>query len=641
MDVLSAEERDAFKRGAWNLRPASPDEPVLRLADPGAPAGGHSHLARSSSLEFAPRPLPYADLCALLARLRASDSDGRERRGYPSAGDTYAVHAYLVVRVGAVESLPGGAYYYDPAEHALRLLNPAPAIDRTAHFFYNRPLFDQAAFELYLISQPQGIEPLYGKDAERYLLLEAGYMGQLLMEAQQDTGVGLCPIGSVAFDTIRDQLRLDDGQRFLQSFLGGPLTDRPADLADPAEPAPARVPASGRDVTVTPAAVIGLAGRYPDAATPDQFWRHLADGRRSIAAPSADRAAEVGAVPGGYLADIDGFDSGLFRLSPAEAATLDPQLRQLLHAVRQCLEDAGHTTESLRRAAPRVGVYVATMWNDHQHVGAADWERTGRAEVSAIASDIPNRISHIFGFRGPSIAVNTSCSSSLTALHLALEALHRGDCDAAVVGAANLIAHPYHTALLEGLGLVAPDGIAGAFDDNASGWSPGEGVGALLLRRVEDARRDGDHVHGVVEGTWIDFAGGSGRFGAPDVTAFRDAMARTLDRAGVTVDDVSYVECAATGASFADAAEVEALGGLFHARAGDPVLIGTVKSAIGHLEAASGLAQVTKTLLQLRHRSIAPTPTAGRLSRLVDWDALPVRLADRPMPWRSPDGAAP
>ncbi|GAA2267733.1 hypothetical protein GCM10010430_61150 [Kitasatospora cystarginea] len=649
VDLLSPEQQAAFKAARWNLRADTPAEPALPLPIPEDSPGWFT--ARATRRTFTRGPLPVAALAALLARLRVSTVDGRERRAYPSAGDTYAVQTYLHVRPGGVEQLAAGIHYYDPYGHRLRLVNPEPAVDRSAHFFYNRPVFDHAAFEIYLIGQTRGIEPLYGPDAERFLLLEAGYLGQNLMAAQQETGVGLCPIGSLAFDAVRAELRLDEGHRFLHAFLGGGLADR---MPDP-EGRPARLPAhlqkSDQHQTdsdrVDPhradprsgAAVIGLAGSYPDAATPDELWRNLVAGRRSIGVPPAARAAETGAIPGGYLADIDGFDRAFFRLSPAEARSLDPQLRLLLQSVLQCLEDAGHTPESLRRAAPRTGVFIATMWNDHQHVGAREWERTGRAEVSGVASDLPNRISHAFGFRGPSLAVNTSCSSSLTALHLAVESLERGECDAAVVGAANLIAHPYHTAVLDGFGLVVQHGVRGAFDAAASGWSPGEGVGALLLRRADDARRDGDHVHGVVEGTWVDFAGNSDQFGAPDVSAMYDSMARVLRRAGVAADDISYVECAATGAALADAAEIEALGRLFQDRAEDPVPVGTLKAGIGHLEAASGLAQLTKALLQLRHRRIAPTPVADRLSPLIDWDGIPLLLADRARDWRESSGA--
>ncbi|MGX1835926.1 amino acid adenylation domain-containing protein [Streptomyces diastaticus] len=616
VDLLDPQALAAFKAARWNLRPDHPDEAVVPLAPASPPEA--QYTSRASRRTFAGGPLTHEAFSGFLGLLRAARVDGRERRTYPSAGDTYAVQTYLHVRPDAVESVPAGLYYYDPLRHVLRLIDAHPAVDRTAHFVYNRPVFEAASFEVYLIGRTHGITPLYGPDGERFLSLEAGYLGQVLMAAQETTGVGMCPVGGIAFDPVREGLRLDDSHRFLQSFLCGPLADTPR-----------ATPAAG-------VSVIGVSGHYPGAASLDAFWDNLSQGRTGVGPAPAGRADAVGATPGGYLGDIDAFDHELFRLSPNEARTLDPQLRLLLRGVWECLEDAGHTARSLREAAARTGVFVAAMWNDHQHVGADLWERTGQAEISGVASDIPNRISHLFGFRGPSIAVNTSCSSSLTALHLAAESLRRGECDAAVVGAVNVVAHPYHTAVLRGLGLVAPDGVKGAFDAVTSGWSPGEGAGVLLLRRAEDARRDGDHVHGVIEGTWADFAGGSERFGAPDVLLLKDSMARALERARLRPDAISYVECAATGAALSDAAEIEALGELFRGRTRQAVPVGTLKPVIGHLESASAMAQLTKTLLQMRHRCLAPTPMAEQRSPLVAWEDLPVRVVDRRVPWTPP-----
>jgi acyl transferase domain-containing protein len=534
-----------------------------------------------------------------------------------------------------VDGVPAGLYYYRPREHALQVVEVAPQLDRAVHFFYNRPVFDRAAFELYLVGQTRGVEPLYGADAERFLMLEAGYMGQLLMMGQAACGVGLCPIGSLAFDRVRDQLRLDEGHRFLQAFLAGaaaPAEARERPVFAPPGPAPSAAPPAS-------AAVVGMAGRYPGAADLEVFWANLGAGRRSIGPLPARRAEAWGgrAPLGGYLDDIERFDSLLFHISPAEARTLDPQLRMLLPVVWECLENAGHTAASLRGAAGRVGVFAGVMWHDFQQVGAEEWRGRPDTRISAAASDIPNRISHFFGFQGPSLAVDTSCSSSLTALHLAVESLRRGECGAAIVGAVNLVAHPYHLGLLASLGLIAPDGMAGAFDGAASGWSPGEGAGALLLRPAGAAEDEGDVVHGVIEATWVGHSGDGGRYGAPSAPALAASIASALDRAGLTPDDVDYVELAAAGASVADAAELEALGRVF---AGRSPLAGTLKPNIGHLESASGMSQLAKVLLQLERGQIAPTLLAARRNPLVAWDGLPVRLVDRLAPWAArPDGA--
>ncbi|MCQ6552226.1 amino acid adenylation domain-containing protein [Streptomyces sp. C10-9-1] len=651
VDPLSAAERDAFKAARWNLR--APDPAEAEVALPPAEVPVEHYTARTSRRTYAAGPLPADALSALLAPLRERHVGGRARRTYPSAGDTYAVQVYLHLKPDAVTSLPGGVYYYDPERHALRLVNPAPDIDRTVHFVTNRPVFDGAGFELYLVGQTHGIEPLYASDAERYLLVEAGYLGQSLMAGQERSGVGLCPVGQVAFDRVRSALRLDPGHRYLHAFLGGGLTvpasrrasaDAPAAAAVHA-PAPPAAADSGRPYET---AVVGLSGRYPDAPDPESLWHRLRGGHRAVRPAPAGRLHQTGGTPGGYL-DLDAGPQAPVAealdpargLGPRQAEWLDPQLRLLMHLVGDCLHDAGHTPGSLRRAAPRTGVFVAAMWPDHQLNGADHWARTGQAEFSGIASDLPNRLSHALGLRGPSLAVNTSCSSSLTALHLARESLRRGECEAALVAAVNLVAHPYHTALLGGLGLTAPDGVSGAYDAVVSGWSPGEGGGALLLRPADAARADDAPLHGVIESTWLGFAAGD-RFGAPDVAALSESLALAVRQAAVEPGDIGYAECAATGAALSDAAELQALREVFGDRDGGRLLpVGTLKPAIGHLESAAGLAQLTKVLLQMRHGTLAPTLLAERRSPLVDWDRLPLRVVSRAEPWRPRDPGVP
>ncbi|GAA4092704.1 non-ribosomal peptide synthetase [Nonomuraea soli] len=608
VEFFSPEDRAAFKEGAWNLRRAGAEAIRLETLD----VAQEHYTWRSSIREFGQGPVPRHALSRLLGLLRERRIDGEERHLYPSAGDTYAVQAYLHVAKDGVDGLAEGVYYYHPREHALQLVNDRPDIDRTVHFSYNRPTYDRAAFSLYLVGQLKGIEPLYGEQSLKYLTLEAGYLGQLLMTGQAASGLGLCPIGDIAFDRLRDQLDLDDGHRFLQAFLGGPAS-HPKRASSTGE-----APVYSRPDDI---AVIGLAGRYPGADDLDAFWRNLSSGTSAIG------SSPRGPVPGGYLEHIDRFDSLLFHIAPQEAAQLDPQLRLLLHSVWECLENAGHTAESLRRAAPRVGVFVGSMWQDYQHAGAAAWKEGGQALVSATSSDAANRISYFFDFTGPSIAVDTSCSSALTALHLAAESLRKGECDAAVVGGVSLVADPYHASLLDGLDLLTDDPAGRAFDDDHPGWTVGEGVGALLLRPAEDAGRDRDVVHGIIEGTWIAHAGHSSRFTAPSAEAMAASMRQTLERAGTTPGDVSYVECAAAGATLADAAELEALTQVFDGRP-RPVAVGTVKPNIGHLEAASGLSQLTKVLLQMRHGQIAPTLAAGH-----PVDGGPVQVADRLGSW--------
>ncbi|MER7234256.1 amino acid adenylation domain-containing protein [Streptomyces olivaceus] len=643
VDFFSPEERARFKAGQWNRRPAHPDEPVVPLTP--VPFAEELYAWRASRRDFLEEPVPYESFCRLLSLLRVAPTASGTRRLHPSAGDTYAVQTYLHLAADAVDGIDEGLYYYDPAEHVLRRIDPVQHTRRNGHFVYNREVFDRSRFGIYLVGRRPAIEPVYGEESLRYLTLEAGCMAQLLMMGQAAAGVGLCPIGALAFDELAGHLGLDEGHVFLQAFLGGaathpePAQDGPWPVFAP-RPAAAALLAPAADpvpAAPEPVAVIGMAGRFPGADDLDTFWNRLESGTTAVGPVPASRrdiAPRDTAPVGGFLADIDRFESLLFHISPEEARTVDPQARLMLHAVWQCLEDSGYTAESLRRSAGRVGVFIGTMWHDHRQQGADHWAAGGPARTPATASDIANRISHFFDFRGPSLAVDTSCSSSLTALHLAAESLRRGECGAAVVGAVNLLSHPFHWGLLEGLELVATSGTPEAFSADASGWYPGEGVGTLLLRPEGAAAEAHDIVHGVVEGSRISHAGRAPRYGAPRADGLVDSVSRALAEAGVTPGDIDYVECAAAGAGVADAAELEALGEVF-VRSGNsaPVPVGTVKPNIGHLEAASGLSQVIKVLLQMRHGRIAPTTTARHRNELVDWAALPVEVVERPRAW--------
>jgi SagB-type dehydrogenase family enzyme len=630
VDFLDDEARREFHRAQWNRRPADPGAQAVALPRRDVPSACFDGPAVRR--DFTGQPVPLADLAALL-ELLSPEQGGRGRCRYPSAGRTYAVQAYLHVRDGRVDGIEAGVYYYRPDTHALERVGAGDGVDRKVHFFYNREIYDRSAFELFLVGQTRGIEPLYAEDAQLFLAVEAGYMGQLLLEHQTELNIGLCPIGTVATDRVRAALGLDEGHRFLHAFLGGGLADRPADRPLAASPAP--VPAARAAETGT-AAITGISGRFASCAELEDFWQLLSEGRTALRDwPGSRGPAADTAVPGGYLDSITPADTMRFGISPAEAQALDPQLWLLLDAVWGCVEDAGLRPETLRDAA-RVGVFAATMWPDGHVTGADRWRAGEPAQLSGIAADLPNRISHIFGLRGPSVAVNSSCSSSLTALHLARTSLARGECDAAIVAGVNVIAHPYHLALLHGLDLLSGR-PAGAFGAGPAGWTPGEGAGAVLLKPETAAMADGDPVHGVIESSWIGHAGQTQRFGAPSAAALTGCLRDGLSAAGLDPADIDYIECAAAGAPIADAAEVEAIAATF-ASAPRPVLFGTVKPNVGHLEAASGMSQVAKVLLQLRASRIAPTLSAAEPSPLVAWDPGVLRLAAEGSPW-TPDPA--
>ncbi|WP_157869444.1 non-ribosomal peptide synthetase [Streptomyces hirsutus] len=637
VDFFAAEDRRRFKEGGHGQRPLS--GPARPLSGD-RPSEGQRRW-RASRRPTAGRRLDGARLGDLLRVLARTGERAEDGALYPSAGDTYAVQVYVLVRDGAVDGLEAGAYYYRPRTHVLEPLGTGADVPVAAHVFYNRPFAARAAAEIYLVGETRGIEPLYGDQAPRYLALEAGHMAQLLMQQQVPSGVAVCPVGDLRQSDLAKALGLGPSHTFLLGMLCAPL--EAADDGDPGEPlwTAASAPAVPRTAEI---AVVGMAGRFPGAAGPDALWRLLSEGRSALRPLPPARAAALGwtgpPVIGGFLDPTGPVDLRPLRVSPAEADVLDPQLRLLLPTVWQCLELAGHTPRSLTEGGGRVGVFVASMWDDHLTTAGDGWERGGAVEVVATRATTPNRLSHAFGWQGPSLAVDTACSSSLTALHLAMNALRAGECDSAVVAGVNLVTHRRHLGLLAGLGLLAApeDGRpGGAYDEAAPGWYVGEAVGALLLRRADTAARDGDPVHGILETSWSAHAGGEGRFGAPGPEPLTASLRRMLSEAGLDPATVSYVESAAAGAGLADAAEFAAFAELLADR-GRPVPMGTLKPNVGHSEGASGIGQVMKVMLQLRHGRIAPTLVSELPSPLVDWDDKNLFVPRRAMDWEAAHG---
>ncbi|WP_435297347.1 SDR family NAD(P)-dependent oxidoreductase [Streptomyces sp. YPW6] len=414
-----------------------------------------------------------------------------------------------------------------------------------------------------------------------------------------------------------------------------PVPDRVPDVA-PVDATP--VPdASAAAAPGEPIAVVGVSGRFPGADGYDALWEHLRAGRRAVSEIPDERWDPAGAVRtarwGAFLEDVEAFDPLVFRMSPRDAERTDPQERLFLEAVWTALEDAGTTRRALEHAARRtngsgVGVFAGLMHSPYQVIAA---ERRGAgSEARAHSShwSAANRTSYTFGFTGPSLAVDTACSSSLTALHLACEAIRRGDCGAAVVGGVNLILEPSHHTALSAMNMLSPDGVSRSFAQDADGMVPGEGVGAVVLKPLSAARRDGDRVHGLVLGSAVNSNGATSSMVTPSADAQEELIRRALARAGVAAEAVQYVEAQATGSPLADPVEAEALARVFGGRG---TAVGSVKPSLGHLEAASGMAQLAKVLLQLRHGELAATLDCHR--PLGEFDGRTLRLVDEREPW--------
>ncbi|MGX7829584.1 SDR family NAD(P)-dependent oxidoreductase [Actinokineospora sp. 24-640] len=416
---------------------------------------------------------------------------------------------------------------------------------------------------------------------------------------------------------------------------------RPAAPAAPHAPEVTAAPvvverSTGADTRVvdTRVAVIGMAGRYPLAEDVEQFWANLRAGRDCVREVPADRwdwraEGSVDGRPvsrwGGFLDGIAEFDPKFFRMTLTEARVTDPQERLFLQTAWHTIEDAAYPVARLR--GQRVGVYVGVMYGHYQLMEGADGLAGGMGYAS-----IANRVSYALDLRGPSMAVDTMCSSSLTSVHLACEALLAGAADLALAGGVNLTPHPRKHRQLAAGGFTGTDGRCRSFGDGGDGMVPGEGVGAVLLKPLAAAERDGDRVLGVILGSAVNHGGKTGGYAVPSPTAQREVITAALARSGVDPASLSYVEAHGTGTALGDPTEVAGLTSALGQRA-DAVAIGSVKSSVGHLESAAGIAALTKVLLQLRERKLVPSLHADRLNPAVDWASAPVRVQRELSPW--------
>ncbi|WP_330321069.1 SDR family NAD(P)-dependent oxidoreductase [Streptomyces clavifer] len=387
-------------------------------------------------------------------------------------------------------------------------------------------------------------------------------------------------------------------------------------------------------------AVVGMAGRFPGAPDTDSLWKLMTDRREAVgpvpperwdSAAQLDPQLRIPAV-GGFLDDIDLFDAGFFGVSPREAAAMDPQQRLLLEVGWRALEDAGQRVADL--AGSRTGVYVATVWHDYELLRKARGARhTSHTLVGTGRDILANRLSYFMKLRGPSLAVDTGCSSGLVGLDLAARALRQGDIEAAIVGSTNLMMDPHVTVGLTHFGGLSPDGRCASFAKSANGFVRGEGVAAVYLKTLSRALEDGDRVHGVLVSTLTNNDGGGHSLVSPSQEGQEDLLRRSYGHRTVPAAALSYVEAHGTGTKRGDPTEAGALGAVLGlARpAGDPLPIGSVKTNIGHLEGSSGLAGLIKVLLSLRHRIVPPTLHAEELNPDIPFDELNLQVVREPL----------
>jgi acyl transferase domain-containing protein/NAD(P)-dependent dehydrogenase (short-subunit alcohol dehydrogenase family)/acyl carrier protein len=401
-------------------------------------------------------------------------------------------------------------------------------------------------------------------------------------------------------------------------------------------------------VRAEPIAIVGMGCRFPGGSDdPEAFWKMLSDGVDAIREVPPDRwdwreyydpnPAAPGKMTtrwGGFISSVDSFDAAYFGISPREAMRLDPQQRLFLEVASEALDDAGVPRESL--AGSRTGVFIASYHNDYaQAQYAAPETIDAYTSTGAAHSVLANRLSYLLDLRGPSVSVDTACSSSLVAIHMACESLRAGESERAVAGGVSLMLTPEMTIGLSKWGFLTSDGRCKTFDARANGFVRGEGCGILILRRLGDALESGDNVLAVIRGSAVNQDGRTNVLTAPSGLAQQAVVRSALDAAGAVPDDIGYVEAHGTGTALGDPIEVEALAEVFGTRAPDKrCVLASVKTNIGHLEAAAGVAGVIKVVLALRNERIPPHLHFTKPNPHLDFSRLPFEIPVQARSWR-------
>jgi acyl transferase domain-containing protein/pimeloyl-ACP methyl ester carboxylesterase/SAM-dependent methyltransferase len=396
-------------------------------------------------------------------------------------------------------------------------------------------------------------------------------------------------------------------------------------------------------------AIIGVSGRYPRARNLDEFWQHLRDGRDCISEVPYDRwdyrkyYDPTRSVParsytkwGGFVDDIDKFDPLFFAISPRESDYLDPQERLFLETVWETIEDAGVTRERLKHS--RAAVFVGVMYGHYQMIGLDEALDGMNAVPSATYASIANRVSYFFNLNGPSMAIDTMCSSSLTAIHLACDSLRKGESDVAIAGGVNLNTHPIKHLILSQGRYITSGRENRSFADGADGFVPGEGVGAVLLKPLKKAVEDGDRIYAVIRGTALNHGGKVNGYSVPNPNAQGEVIREALRKANIDPRTISYVEAHGTGTALGDPIEITGLTKAFQeaALARQSIPIGSVKTNIGHLESAAGIAAVTKVLLQMKHGQLAPSIHVKPPNPHINFKDSPFYVQTKLAEWNRP-----
>ncbi|WP_341347626.1 SDR family NAD(P)-dependent oxidoreductase [Paenibacillus sp. FSL H3-0469] len=421
------------------------------------------------------------------------------------------------------------------------------------------------------------------------------------------------------------------------------------------------IPKAGEDVSsvknagnpgVMDIAVIGMDGRFPMAGNIAELWDNLKEGKDCITEIPENRwdytrdyDAEKGKKGkiytkyGGFIDDVDKFDPLFFQMTPRDAQLTDPQERLFLECAYHTVEDAGYTRERLARS--KVGVFVGVMYGHYQLLGTEGYTSGQLAAPNSSFASIANRVSWLFNFQGPSMAVDTMCSSSLTAIHLACESIRSGESEAALAGGVNVTIHRNKYVFLCSQRFASSEGKCRAFGEGGDGYVASEGVGAVLLKPLSKAIEDGDHIYGVIKGTAVNSGGKTSGYTVPNPGAQAAAIAEALRKSGVHPRTITSLEAHGTGTPLGDPIEIAGLSRAFSQYTDDKQFcsISSVKSNIGHLESAAGIASLAKVMLQMKHRMLVPSIHTEELNSGITFEDTPFYVQRSLEHWEHDSGS--
>jgi acyl transferase domain-containing protein/acyl carrier protein len=439
---------------------------------------------------------------------------------------------------------------------------------------------------------------------------------------------------------VMDHPRLSDAANYLLGEVLGLSGQASA-------PKPAPVVTTRTD---EPIAIVAVSCRFPGAPDPEAFWEVLSGGVDAIREvpeerfdidefydPDPETPGKTYTRFGGFLDGVDGFDPEFFGISPREAVWIEPQQRLMLETSWEGLERAGYSPGALRGS--RTGVFAGVAANEYAHLLSS--ESVDKIEPYFITGNalnaISGRVAFALGLEGPAVAVDTACSSALVAVHQACQALRSGDCDLALAGGVNVLLSPVTVIAASRARMLSPVGRCKTFDASADGYVRSEGCGILVLKRLGDAERDGDRVCAVISSSVVNQDGASSGLTVPNGGAQQRLISAALARAGLTGGDVDYLEAHGTGTPLGDPIEVQAAAAAYGGSrdADRPLLMGSVKTNIGHTESASGAAGLIKVVLSLQHEVLPQSLHFDNPSPHIPWDSLPVRVVDEAMPWQT------